>query len=113
MPNLSTVALAADVVNAADLVIRLAIPGDVEDELHHLGWIRANECRPLGADVSQPSCTPSIHGAMPTSRCACRDALRHAADMIVVLAEESRHVALEDEASTTRPSDPNGDANAT
>ena len=78
-------------------VIRLAVPVDVENELHHLGWITPNDRRPCGADVRERSCTPSVYGAMPTSRCACRSALRHAAYMIVVLAEGSRHVALEDE----------------
>lgn len=41
-------------------------------------------------------CTPTPHGALPTSRCPCRRAFCHGAHMIVVLAEKSRHVAFED-----------------
>jgi hypothetical protein len=106
VPNLSTVALAADVANAADLVICLAIPVDIEDELHHLGWITPNDSCSRGADVSQPSCTSSVHGATRTSRRSCHGAFGRGSQMSVVLTQESRHVALEDEGvneSTERP----------
>ena len=96
MSNLSMIAVAADVSDATDLVIRCAIPVDVEHELHHLRWITPNHRRSHGADV-YASCTPTLHGAMSTSRCSCRRALCHSAHVIIVPAEESRHVALEDE----------------